>query len=195
MALEYNQGMPVTGMTLEEFLEWELQQEDKHEFVDGEIRAFAGAKNRHNWLATQLLVVIGRHVLPCHASGSDTRIKMKNSARYPDVVVTCDERDGIDEATVRYPKLIVEVLSAATEAVDRTEKLAEYTAIATLEEYLLIDSRKHWAQLFRRSTEGFTMMPVVRIGKLHLASIDLTLDLDKIYRDAAIAETLSGGED
>ena len=181
--LEYNPDMP--AMTLEEFLAWELQQEEKHEFVDGEIIAFAGGKNRHHWLAIELILVIAPHARPCRTGGSDTSVQMKNSARYPDVVVTCDERDTLDEQVVRYPTLIVEVLSESTAMTDRTEKLAEYTAIETLQEYLLVDSRKHWAQIFRRSSEGFTMLPAVQNGKLHLSSIDLVIDLDKLYSQAS----------
>jgi Uma2 family endonuclease len=46
--------------------------------------------------------------------------------RYSDGVVTCDEGDRIPNIrTLRAPKLIVEVLSESTAAVDRGAKLDE----------------------------------------------------------------------
>lgn len=55
----------------------------------------------------------------------------------PDLVVTGDQRDS-EERFIRYPKLIVEVLSESTERVDRHEKFFAYTQIETLEEYVLV---------------------------------------------------------
>jgi hypothetical protein len=40
---------------------------------------------------------------------------------------TCDERDLADEQITRFPKLIVEVLSKSTAAVDRGDKFEEYS--------------------------------------------------------------------
>ena len=173
-------------MTLEEFLAWELRQEGKHEWVDGEVIAFAGATNRHGSIAMRLGSRILQAAGRCQTLGSDALIQMATSARYADLVVTCDERDRPADRTVRYPKLIVEVLSESTAAVDRSQKFDEYTAIETLEEYVLLDSRKRWSQVWRRTTAGWSATPVPSSGPLHLASIDLTVDLDEIYRDLDI---------
>ena len=184
MALEYNSDMTAgLRMNLQEFLDWEFEQETKHEFVDGEVVAFAGATNRHNWIAAQLLAQMLPKARPCRTLGSSALIQMERSARYADVLVSCDERDASRSRTIRYPKLIVEVLSESTAAVDRSEKVDEYTAIGTLEEYVLIDSRKRWAQVIRRGAGGWTFSPPVVAGMLRLASIDFAIDLDAHYAD------------
>jgi Uma2 family endonuclease len=36
------------GMTIEEFLAWQMDQEDRYELVDGQPVAIAGAKLRHD---------------------------------------------------------------------------------------------------------------------------------------------------
>ena len=46
--------------------------------------------------------------------------------RYPDIVVTCDPRDMDDEQLTRFPTLLIEILSASTETLDRGVKFAEY---------------------------------------------------------------------
>ncbi|MCX6380047.1 MAG: Uma2 family endonuclease, partial [Armatimonadetes bacterium] len=37
-----------TRMTPDEYLEWEATQEDRYEYIDGEIRAMSGATLDHN---------------------------------------------------------------------------------------------------------------------------------------------------
>lgn len=182
MAREYNSDMTAgLRMTLQEFLDWEFEQETKHEFVDGEVIAFAGASERHNWIAAKVLASILPKARPCRTLGSDALVQMERSARYADVLVSCVDRDASRARTTRAPKLIVEILSESTAAIDRSEKLDEYTAIETLEEYALIDSRKKWAQVFRRGPEGWTGLPVLATGMLRLTSIDLAIDLDALY--------------
>ncbi len=118
-------------------------------------------------------------------------IATEHSSRYADVVVTCDECDHAPRTVaLRYPRLIVEVLSESTAAVNRGEKLDEYRTLETLEEYVLIDSRKRWAETYRRlEAEWTASMPLVR-GKLRLASVDLTLDLDELYRESGVGVSL-----
>lgn len=188
MALEYNSGMPVgPPISFEEFLEWELAQEAKHEFVGGVVVAFAGGTLRHAAITAKLLALIVPAARPCRTGTSDILIQMSHSARYADVVVTCDERDRLDDRTLRYPKLILEVLSESTSAVDRSEKLEEYTAIDTLDEYVMVDSRKRWVQVIRRSREGWNLLPPQSSETLQLRSIDLAIDLDDLYEDQDLA--------
>lgn len=168
-------------MALQEFLDWELAQEEKHEWVEGRVLAFAGGTARHSMMALELASLILPHVRPCKTLGSDAMLLMERSARYADIIVTCDERDAAQSRTVRFPKLIVEVLSDSTAHVDRSEKLEEYTTLETLQEYVLIDSRKRWVQSIRRIDSAWNLLPPIRGGTLHLASIDLDIDLEKFF--------------
>jgi Uma2 family endonuclease len=81
------------------------------------------------------------------------------------------------------PKLIVEVLSAKRGGeIDR--KLQDYQARPSVEEYIVIDSRKRWLQRYSRSDGRHDLRPdPVRIsGSIRLTSIDYLLDLDELYR-------------
>ena len=55
---------------------------------------------------------------------------------YPCVMAECDERDT-DARFLRFPRLILGVLSKSTERVDRNEKFLRYITIPALEEYAL----------------------------------------------------------
>jgi Uma2 family endonuclease len=115
-------AQPQEPLTQAEFPAWEQRQAAKHEFVDGHVYGFAGGTVSHSALASLLIQAIGPAALPCRTYGSDILIEMATSTRYPDVVVTCDERDRQNErTTIRHPKLVIEVLSAALlEDVDAT---------------------------------------------------------------------------
>lgn len=125
-------------LTLEQYLEWEDRQGTRHEFVDGLVFALAGASDTHQTILANLTTLV-RPALRGSASRIFTNeIKVippnRRRARYPDLLVTCDERDRADRYVKRYPELIIEVLSPSTAATARTEKLDEYQTIPTLDE-------------------------------------------------------------
>jgi Uma2 family endonuclease len=86
------------------------------------------------------------------------RLEELNIYYYPDVLVTCDERDRAESTLKRYPKVIIEVLSPSTEAFDRGDKFLDYQHIETLEEYVLIGTARQRVDCFRRNAEGLWVM-------------------------------------
>ena len=177
-------------MSLAEFIAWEEFQKCKHEFVDGTVSPFPGETKRHAALAGEIYAFLLAELrnAPCRAFIMDVLTTTGNSARYPDVVVTCDERDTADMTgrTLEHPKLLVEVLSESTAHVDRGPKLREYTTIDTLGEYLLIDSRRRWAAAYRKTNDGWAMSEPVSAGPFTLASLGVTLDLDTLFERAGV---------
>jgi len=182
-------AQPHEALTQAEFPAWEQRQDTKHEFVNCHVYGFAGGTFAHADLAARLLARLHPHVLPCRAVGSAMLIEMATSSRYADIVVTCDDRDFDPNATViHFPKLIVEVLSEATAKDDLGPKMREYQAITALEEYDTLDSRKRWAQIFRHENERWELLSPVTEGSLDLRSVNLTINLDKLYSGTGIPE-------
>jgi Uma2 family endonuclease len=179
--------LPREPVTLERFVEWALAQETRYEFADGTISAFPGSTLRHARLIVGLVTRIYPHVRPGKVGSSDMLLRMERSARFPDVIVTFDERDSDSAVYVRYPKLLIEVLSKSTASVDRSAKLHEYRSIETLEEYALVDSRKRWAQTNVRTPSGewIASLPI-ESGSLMLASIGFTIELDDLYAECGL---------
>jgi Uma2 family endonuclease len=175
-------------MTVDEFLAWEEGQERKYEFADGAVSLLPGGTSAHAVIAGAIVARIYAS-LPAgrwRVYGSDMAIVTPKTSRYSDVCYTDDERDLADRRArkIRYPKLVIEVLSPSTEAVDRGEKFDEYRAIATLEEYVLVESEKRGATVYRRAgDEWIIALPVVS-GTFALRSIPVVLDLDAIYHYA-----------
>lgn len=179
-------ALPHERLNLDEFVAWELEQEARHEWLAGDIYDFAGGTIEHSAIAGNLFIAVAGHIrgTACRVFNPDMLIVTLRSVRYADLVITCDARDGERGTTrLRFPTCIVEVLSRSTAAVDRGEKFDEYRTIPTLQEYILVDSRRRWVEVFRRDGADMRALPEVTTGAISLASIDLEISLDAIYRD------------
>ncbi len=172
----------------EEYLKLEELSQIKHEYIQGEIYAMAGANDAHVTVAGNLFALLRNHVRGsgCRVYMSDmkARIESKNIYYYPDVMVTCDERDKTFQSFKRYPCVIVEVLSNGTERFHRGDKFADYQELETLQEYVLISQKRERVECFRRNAEGLWVLYSYTQGsEIHLASVDFRTSMDAIYED------------
>ena len=144
-------------MTVEEYFEWEEMQEERHEYWDGEVVAMAGTTKNHHRVArnfsNRLNTAFGDG--PCEVFTADIRVRVEPRRKYfyPDVVVSCDDRED-EDLYINYPCLIIEVLSASTEAIDRGIKFAKYRAILSLKEYGLVQVSQPGVEVYQRSNRG-----------------------------------------
>ena len=178
-------------MTFEEYLELEASSKVRHEYLAGEVFAMCGVTPRHNRIASRLHGAFRDHLRggPCESYMSDVAVKLRMSrddyAYYPDVMVVCG-REKSEERFFTDPKLIVEVLSPSTAAVDRHEKRIAYRRILALEEYVIVAQDAVEVTAFRRK-EGWE--PVI-LGSLEsvleLRSLELRVALARIYEDEAV---------
>ncbi len=145
-------------MTPQEYLEWEEQQPIKYEYVNGYVYAMAGGTIPHNRIAVKLTTALENHLgdKRCFVLSEDVKIGISEQGpfHYPDVMVTCDDRDRRAIKMVRYPCLIVEVLSPSTEAYDRGDKFTHYRRISTLKEYVLVSPDRMSVECYRLNERG-----------------------------------------
>jgi Uma2 family endonuclease len=176
-------------MTVEAYLEWEPCQELRYEFVDGEVFAMAGGTIAHNDIAVNLLTAMRPHLRKqgCRINIADAKVNVTVSRyRYPDLVITCDERDKSALNAIQYPKLIVEVLSVGTEALDRGDKLKEYCRLSSLKEYVLISSTQISVEVYRRAQGRFWLYTAYQAGdSIVLESVGFKFPINLLYEDIA----------
>jgi Uma2 family endonuclease len=176
-------------MTVEAYLEWEPCQELRYEFVDGEVFAMAGGTIAHNDIAVNLLTAMRPHLRKqgCRINIADAKVNVTSSRyRYPDLVITCDERDKSALNAIQYPKLIVEVLSVGTEALDRGDKLKEYCRLSSLKEYVLISSTQISVEVYRRAQGRFWLYTAYQPGdSIMLESVGFKFPINLLYEDIA----------
>ena len=80
------------------------------------------------------------------------RIKEKGHYAYPDVVVSCNEKDN-DDLTVKYPILIVEVLSNSTRQYDIGKKFGYYKQIPSLKHYILVEQEECLVTVYTKQND------------------------------------------
>ncbi|NES46352.1 Uma2 family endonuclease, partial [Moorena sp. SIO2C4] len=68
-------------MTVEAYLEWEVHQELRYEFINGDILAMTGGSIPHNDIAINLLAALRPHVRPkgCRINIADAKVKVTES--------------------------------------------------------------------------------------------------------------------
>jgi len=112
------------------------------------------------------------------------RIETVNTYYYPDVAISCDQRDRELKDFLRYPCLIVEVLSATTEAFDRGDKFEDYRHLESLQEYVLVSQTRKRVECFRRNTEGqWVLYSYGEVDEIYLAGIDFRCAIADVYED------------
>jgi len=172
-------------LTASQYLAWETQQEHRHELANGIPIAITGGSLAHNDIAINLLSALrpATRSQNCRLNLADAKVQINDTTyRYPDLVVSCDERDRVATEALRHPCLIVEVLSPGTAARDRGEKLREYRSLSSLHEYLLLDSQSIFGELYRRSQSRFWLYDTYSKGEIiRLESVGIDLAIDAIY--------------
>ena len=146
-------------ITPEEYLAAERKAETKSEYFGGEVFAMVGASKRHNLIAANIIRVFGNQLVdrPCNVYPSDMRVKVSATGKYtyPDVVVACEPEqfDDAENDTLLNPVVIVEVLSASTEAYDRGKKFEGYQQIESLTEYILVAQEPYRIEQYVRQSD------------------------------------------
>ena len=171
-----------------DYLAWEAAQRDRHEYIDGEVFAMAGAEDRHVTVAMNLAFALRQHLAgsPCRTFMSDMRLHVAaaNSYFYPDVLVTCSALDVASPLVKTEPKLIAEVLSPGTAAFDRGVKFSHYRSLASLQEYVLIDLDTRGTDCFRKRDDGLWVLhPFARGEPVALASVALELTAAQLFAE------------
>jgi Uma2 family endonuclease len=170
-------------MRFEEYLEIEMTSEIRHEFVGGVMHAMSGASRRHN----ELTLAIAAALLPdakahgCRLYVSDMKLRVGNVSYYPDVMAAC--AGGMDsEYWETQPCLLVEVLSPSTRRIDQREKLQAYTALPSLEMYLIVDPETEDVTIHSRAVEGRWVARVAGLADdIAVPCVDGLLVLSSIF--------------
>ncbi|MBN8766994.1 MAG: Uma2 family endonuclease [Thiobacillus sp.] len=164
----------------------------KHELVDGEIFAMAGASERHNRIAGNIFFHLrsATRGKTCRAFMADMKLRLASGSTYyyPDAMLVCDAADD-HPIYKQSPCFIAEVLSPATATVDVREKWAAYRGLASLRYYLLVDSERLWAKVyFRDAHDAWFEQELSANDRIDVAcdGTQLTLTLDDLYEDTGL---------
>ena len=184
---------PQFYISVVEYLANEKDSPVRHEYVDGQIYAMAGASDRHNRIALNLASRLNDHLNgePCEVFIADMKVIVDPLMYYyPDVVVACDPPGG-DPCMRTQPQLIIEVVSPSTERIDRHEKLFAYRRVPSLLEYILVLQDRMQVEVYRlqRDEEWTREIFAQPEEHVHFASVGFTLSVSDIYRNVRWSES------
>ncbi|CAG0951818.1 hypothetical protein ANRL3_00286 [Anaerolineae bacterium] len=176
MNLKYAEKITEAG-----YLQGELLADTKHEYIDGEVYAMAGASENHNLLALNMAGELRSKLkgTPCRTFMSDMKVKAWEAFFYPDVMVVC-ERDNENEYYKNSPVIVVEVLSKTTRKFDQTVKRLRYQALPSLEEYVLIEQDRGEIVVFRRK-DGWQSSYYYLGDEISFYSVNVVVAVEDIY--------------
>ena len=131
--------------TPDEYLDFEVNSDTRHEYINGEILPMTGGTPEHNEIASILNAALRMSLKGKSYSIfiADQRLWIPdyNLYTYPDIMVAprpLQRQQGRTD-TITNPVMIAEVLSNSTKSFERDEKFSAYRTIPTFQEYLLID--------------------------------------------------------
>lgn len=172
-----------------DYLALERESQEKHFYYAGEILAMAGASYEHNVIESNLRFALHRSLegKSCNEFGSNLRLHVPNESfyTYPDIMVICGNPEFLTDAfdTVTNPSILVEILSEGTADYDKGLKFDLYRRIATLQEYLLVDSQKlHLMHYTRNENSSWNLVEYTQMeSRFHLPTINMSLSLSDCY--------------
>ncbi len=177
-------------MTIAQFDAW-VETADEgftYELHDGVAYAFASGSASHGRLAMRLgSWISARLTPPCEVflgSVSVRRHPERASSVVPDVLVTCEQPPPA-QMYVTSPKLVVEIISPTSVVNDLNRKPRIYSAIPSIEEYLVVDSRSIWARVFRREPGGELPSEGEGVSRVdavvEVSSVGVSFTLSELY--------------
>ena len=177
-------------VSLDEFLAWERQQPDRHEFDGFTIVAVTGASLPHVVITMNIAFALRQALrgTGCRPFANDAKVLAGSAVRYPDISVTCRPYHDSDDI-VPDPVVIIEVVSPITERTDRGRKKFDYFAIPSLRQYAIVEQDERRIDLYTQAEADWTNQVVTDASVLSLSSIGVDLPLDVIYEDTELDAT------
>jgi len=177
-------------MSVEDYLVLNRNSKDtRYEYLDGEIRMLAGGSPDHSIIIANLTAAIKGPLKgsQCRVYNSDVQLKLSEKRYvFPDITISCDERDRNQKETIRYPRVVVEALSPTTEATDRGKKAAYYRACPTIQEYVMVDSEEIFVEVHRREEGRWTINTFELGDTITLESLGIQFPIEDAYEGASL---------
>jgi len=176
--------------TPEEYLEFERQSNERHEFWDGYLVQMAGESLSHSRICVNLTIEVGSKLRgkSCEALSSNMKVRTSTASlfSYTDLTIVCGEPLFHDRKrdVVVNPRAIFEVLSPSTEKYDRGKKFQRYRlGNETLTDYILIAQETCLVEHFHKIEDGSWVYENYNelADLLRLKELELELTLVRLY--------------
>ncbi len=184
----------VRQMSVEEFLDFAENSEDRYEYIDGEPRQMTGGKLNHFRIIHRIEVLLESRLADtdCEVIAAGMLVKAGDARLVaPDVIVICGTPETeADTRLLLNPILVVEVTSPSSIEHDRVSKREYYGDVSSIEAYLIVDQHRALVELYTRSETGWHIQRFSDLGdEVPLAALECSLPLRDIYDRIQFEET------
>ncbi len=139
--------------SFEEYISLEQETGKRYEFYNGELFLVEATTIRHNEIVQNVLIAFRNFFRPkgCKIVIESVKLEVLQNVYYPypDLMLSCNPNDN-DNQLLKYPEVIVEVLSPSTGIHDKSFKWRHYRKMPSLCYYLLISQEKVSIEVFTR---------------------------------------------
>jgi Uma2 family endonuclease len=180
------------AMTVAEFLDWNPQDGDRWELIDGTPQAMALASPRHGAIQNEAGRMIGNHLADSRPACRvitepgihQPKVRANRNVRVPDLAVTCAEWDP-DERLLQNLVVVVEILSPSNKA-DTWANVWSYVTIPSVLEILVLHTARPRGSVAPRTGRRLAGQPsAIGIGDtVTLESVGFTTPRVAFYRTA-----------
>jgi Uma2 family endonuclease len=169
-------------MTREQFLEWEERQPVKYEFDGFRPVAMNGVTRAHARIEVNLTFTLNGRLAgkPCEVFGSNLKIAVGRSFRYPDAFIVCTPGPG-ETRVIDDPVIVFEILSQSTATTVRTIKNLEYRATPSIQRYVMLEQTAVSATVFTRDGEAWRSTAYGPRSVLAMPEAGIEVPLDDLY--------------
>ena len=177
-----------------EFVEWELRQEERHEYHRGEVSLMAGGTEQHARLISNALFELRLALRggDCfvYPDALGVRVEAEDLFTYPDLSVVCGEPQFFDANRTRLlnPTVLVEALSPSTGDYDRTATARFYRRVPSLQAYVLLSHDVPAVDVLTPDGDGWHLAPD-RDGRAEIRPLGVALDLAALYDGVVFPDT------
>ena len=175
-------------MTVDAFLEWEERQELRYEFDGERAVAMTGGTGNHAGIQANLITSLRSRLrgTPCQAFGSELKIIVDGSVRYPDAFTTCTAVKRA--ATVAdNPVAVFEVISPSSGPTDRIIKNLEYRNTASIQRYVILEQALIGAEVITREGDDWVGRSQGAGSTLRIPEAGIEVPLDELYLDVDLS--------
>lgn len=169
-------------VSVEEYLRLEQSSDVRHEYVDGQLLAMAGESQEHEDIVLNIVEALRpiARAKGCRLYTKNIKLHVtKKRYRYPDVMILCTSKteDGIETE----PCFVLEVLSDSTAQTDLSDKLKEYTAMPSVERYIIASQTTRYVIVYQKSDDGWKVKTLETSGEIDIPCIGASLSLEQLY--------------
>ena len=177
-----------TPLTVEEYIQFELGAERRHEYINEQLIEMPGEKDINNEIALNVCTFLRQHLKPkgFQVYINDVKVATPDLKKYyyPDVFLTREPKSDENQYIKFEPELIVEVVSPSTHITDTVDKFIAYTTIASLKYYLIVDPETVYITLYTKNTDGKweAQKYVQKTDVIPLPQLGVSLPLNEVYQ-------------